>query len=167
VDTALSPADCAADYSRRLAAALPAGADGVPRLDLVLAGMGEDGHVASLFPDHALLAAPPTAPWVVHLTDSPKPPPTRATVTMPVLAAARSVAFVAAGGGKADVLAAILGGLLGRRTAATSLRGAVGGAEVAGAGAAVCFPSGRVAAGARAGHTVHWIVDEAAAGKWS
>jgi 6-phosphogluconolactonase len=191
-DTDLAAEACARDYSDRIAAAVPAGPTGVPQFDLVLAGMGEDGHVASLFPGHALLAAPATAPWVLHLSDSPKPPPTRVTVTMPVLAAARAVAFVAAGAGKADPLAAILGGLLGPRRA--SLRGSAGGivagtaisaaaptsseggsggggaggfgADAASRAAALAFPSGAVTAGAAPRHLVHWIVDDAAVSKW-
>ncbi len=71
-----------------------------PRLDLALLGMGPDGHVCSLFPERPLPADAPVA--VVR--DSPKPPPTRLTLTMPVLAAARSLWVVACGAAKAPIV---------------------------------------------------------------
>ncbi len=52
-------------------------------LDVALLGMGEDGHIASLFPGHALLSATGT---VGALNDSPKPPPGRVTLLLSVLA---------------------------------------------------------------------------------
>ena len=75
----------------------------VPVLDLVLLGMGEDGHVASLFPgdeaalaDHAAVFRP--------VKDAPKPPPERVTLGLGPLLAAREVWVLAAGAGKADAL---------------------------------------------------------------
>ncbi|MFV0427327.1 MAG: 6-phosphogluconolactonase [Beutenbergiaceae bacterium] len=78
--------------------------------DIILLGMGPDGHVASLFPGHSTLAA--TTPVVVE-QDSPKPPPRRLSLTFPVLNAARQVWLVVAGPEKAyPVTQALQGGSL-------------------------------------------------------
>jgi 6-phosphogluconolactonase len=68
-------------------------------LDLVLLGIGEDGHCASLFPGHPALAAPG---WAVAVHGAPKPPPDRVSLTLGCLRNARRVIFLATGAGKAD-----------------------------------------------------------------
>ena len=96
------PEKAAVEYERELRALL--GSEG---LDLVLLGLGEDGHTASLFPGQA--AVHETVRWVVAL---PAPDGTmwRVTMTPPVLNAARNVTFVVSGPGKALRLKQVLEG---------------------------------------------------------
>jgi 6-phosphogluconolactonase len=80
----------------------------VPVLDLVILGIGPDGHIASLFPGNAALdAAGQTV--CLGITDSPKPPPERITLSLPVLLAARGCLLLATGAAKADAVDAMLG----------------------------------------------------------
>jgi 6-phosphogluconolactonase len=79
-----------------------------PVLDLVVLGIGPDGHVASLFPGAATLQAGERAVCLgVH--DSPKPPPERITLSLAVLHAARGCLLLATGASKADAVSAMLG----------------------------------------------------------
>ncbi|MCG7593572.1 6-phosphogluconolactonase [Mycobacterium sp. PSTR-4-N] len=76
--------------------------------DVHLLGMGPEGHINSLFPDTD--AVKETERTVVGVTDSPKPPPRRITLTLPAVARSREVWLVVSGEGKADAVAAALGG---------------------------------------------------------
>jgi 6-phosphogluconolactonase len=85
----------AADYARQL--------EVVDQFDLVLLGLGEDGHTASLFPGHDWGVAD-DAPAVLAVADAPKPPPQRVSLSARRLAAAREVIFVVSGAGKQPAL---------------------------------------------------------------
>ncbi|KAK1781696.1 hypothetical protein QBC45DRAFT_37860 [Copromyces sp. CBS 386.78] len=74
----------------------------LPIFDLLLLGCGPDGHTCSLFPGHELLRE--TEAWVSPIEDSPKPPPRRITLTLPVVTHSVRVAFVATGGGKKEIM---------------------------------------------------------------
>jgi 6-phosphogluconolactonase len=106
---AKSPADCAAAYAAALAQFFSAPECSTPpRFDLVLLGMGEDGHVASLFPEAAALDVADA--WVTWSRPGKLPPPVdRITLTYPVLNAASRVAFLVAGANKAAALQDVLG----------------------------------------------------------
>lgn len=118
---------------------LAANADGgqpVPDFDVHLLGMGGEGHINSLFPHTP--AVREAARQVVGVTDSPKPPPRRITLTLTAVARSREVWLVVAGADKADAVAA-----------------AVGGAD----------PDDVPAAGATGRDATVWLLDEEAAAK--
>lgn len=94
-----TPEQCAAAYGATLAAVFGAP---LPHFDLVLLGMGPDGHTASLFPGRPDY---PGAVAAVH--DSPKPPPLRLTLTLAAINRAREIHFLVTGADKADALRAV------------------------------------------------------------
>ncbi|KLI07980.1 6-phosphogluconolactonase [Mycolicibacterium conceptionense] len=118
--------DAAAAYAEQLPA----------QFDVHLLGMGGEGHINSLFPDTP--AVREATRLVVAVTDSPKPPPRRISLTLPAIRQSREVWLVVSGEAKADAVAA-----------------AIGGAD----------PVDVPAAGAIGQEKTVWLLDEAAAGK--
>lgn len=95
--------EAATDYIKKLSIYFPP--NNIPRFDLLLLGMGPDGHTCSLFPGHSLLQE--TSVWVSSIVDSPKPPPCRITLTFPVINNTRQAIFVATGESKASMIKVI------------------------------------------------------------
>jgi 6-phosphogluconolactonase len=93
----------------------------VPSFDVLMLGIGPEGHVASLFPE--LPAVYETQRTVVAVRDSPKPPPTRLSLTFPAIQAAREVWIVASGAEKADAVGLALSGSEPARVPAAGARG--------------------------------------------
>jgi len=120
-------------YEQVLAANAPAGSP-TPAFDVHLLGMGGEGHVNSLFPHSE--ATGETERMVVGVTDSPKPPPVRITLTLPAVTRSREVWLVVSGAEKAEAVAAAIGG---------------------------AAPDDVPAAGAVGNEATVWLLDEAAA----
>ena len=89
--------------AREAAAAYGEWLEGVGDFDVVLLGMGEDGHTASLFPGHDWGAAP-GSPDVLAVLDAPKPPPERVSLSVARLNRSQRVWFVITGPGKREAL---------------------------------------------------------------
>lgn len=126
------PEEAAAWYAEQLAAAAGEGAT-VPRFDVLLLGMGPEGHVASIFPETP--AATDDHP-VVAVRDCPKPPPTRVSLTFPTICSAEEVWLLVTGEAKAPAVARALSG---------------------------ADPVQVPAAGARGTRATRWLLDAAAA----
>lgn len=90
---------CAAEYETEL---------GDTTFDITLLGIGPDGHVGSIFPNHPSFE--PTSRNVVGVTDSPKPPSERISLTIPALNRSSEIWFIATGASKADAVARTLDG---------------------------------------------------------
>jgi 6-phosphogluconolactonase len=99
----LDPLAAADAYEVELRGVLGAGG----RFDLILLGMGADGHTASLFPRHQALTE--TERWIVPVHASAEPP-WRVTMTLPLINAARHVLFLAAGAEKATAVRDLVDG---------------------------------------------------------
>ncbi len=80
----------------------------VPQFDVLLLGLGPEGHVASIFPESPAAHEEERAAVAVH--GCPKPPPTRVSLTFPAIQSAAEVWVVAAGGEKADAARLALAG---------------------------------------------------------
>lgn len=106
-DCGLTLDDAALLYGRELASIDPT--EPTPLFDVLLLGIGPDGHIASLFPGFAQVYD--TAVGAVPVYDSPKPPPERISLTLPAINRARNIYFVAAGTDKATAVHLALRGL--------------------------------------------------------
>ena len=158
-------------YARLLATRIPARRDGVPVLDLVLLGVGADGHTASLFPGTAALDE--TRRWVV-MNEVPSLGTHRMTFTYPLINAARRVWVMGTGEAKREIVARCLRTCAPARGEGVStgggddpgcvVRDKPGGADPGKAGNAAPWRRWPIM-GVRphAGHLVWWL-DEAAAG---
>jgi 6-phosphogluconolactonase len=100
------PEDAAAWYAGELAAAAPPGQD-LPRFDVLLLGIGPEGHTASIFPESP--AATDQRPEFA-VRDCPKPPPTRVSLGFSTINTAQEVWLIVSGEGKADAVARALAG---------------------------------------------------------
>jgi len=99
------PQAAASEYEQQLRLATKTVPSAQPSLDLILLGLGEDGHTASLFPGASILRDRQRA---IAATQSPKDPPDRLTMTLAAINRASVVLFLATGSGKAGVVRAIL-----------------------------------------------------------
>lgn len=92
----------AADYGQQLTS-LPVADNGLPRLDLLWLGLGEDGHTLSLFPQHSGLS--PSSELVVPIHESPKPPRDRISLSLRALQGTSNALVLASGPDKKQAVA--------------------------------------------------------------
>lgn len=112
----------AAGYARTLLGAKrPSDTGATPSFDVVLLGAGPDGHCCSLFPDHP--SARDLSASVIPVRNSPKPPPLRLSLSFDGLNNAKQIWVVASGSGKADAVAAALGGAARERVPSAGAKG--------------------------------------------
>lgn len=97
----------AGEYEQTVRRVVPAGSGGIPRFDLVLLGMGGDGHIASLFPQTAALNESDKL-IVAHFV--PVLGRSRMTFTFPLINAAQEIVFLVTGEDKAEAVEALLSG---------------------------------------------------------
>lgn len=125
-DDFATPEEAAQDYLAELrAAAADQAVDdgGLPPIDVALLGMGPDGHVASVFPGRPETALSERTVVAVH--DSPKPPPQRVSMSLPLICTAQHVWFVVAGADKAEAADRLIRGTPVEQTPACGARGTV------------------------------------------
>jgi 6-phosphogluconolactonase len=107
IDATKSLDEAAADYEARLRKHVGNDvSNSTPVLDVVMLGMGPDGHTASLFPNHSLLSEQKLL--VAPINDSPKPPPQRITFTLPLINAANEATFLLSGSSKVEKVTSML-----------------------------------------------------------
>lgn len=99
INSELPLSECAADYQNKI---LQKFKSDIPSFDLLLLGMGPDGHTCSLFPSHPLLEE--SKLLIAPISDSPKPPPERVTMTFSLVNNSKCCIFAMTGSGKADML---------------------------------------------------------------
>lgn len=101
-NTSLDLDSCADDYELKIRTEVPK-TGSLPQFDLLLLGMGPDGHTCSLFPEQPE-SLQQIQRLVIPIRNSPKPPPERITFTLPLINNARHVAFVITGADKANMV---------------------------------------------------------------
>ena len=97
-----SPSDAANDYNTQIQQLY----NNNGQMDILLLGMGPDGHCCSLFPNHSINLI--NDRYIASITDSPKPPSNRITFTHKLIATARSIIFIITGSDKADSVRDVL-----------------------------------------------------------
>ncbi|WP_422484274.1 6-phosphogluconolactonase [Gudongella sp. DL1XJH-153] len=105
-DTHLEPYDSAIEYENEIRKTFGTKSSEVPNFDLIILGLGQDGHTASLFPNHPILEE--RKRLVTYLVDAPKFPPIRMSFTLPLINNARNIAFITAGSIKMSILQDVL-----------------------------------------------------------
>lgn len=114
------PEAAAQRYAAVMAAAAGPGHQQHPHFDVLMLGVGEDAHVASVFPEQpAIYEARP----VVAVRGAPKPPPRRITLTYPAINSAEEVWLIASGAGKSDAVALALSGAGPKQAPAAGVHG--------------------------------------------